>query len=87
MPTASANSSMTRLGGIDRIGGAGAAIGGRLGLVDDHVIAVDLHVLQPIGRQDHAAAAADPAAGKAAGVVGQVGLGRRDDDLGDPRPS
>ncbi len=65
-----------RLAGERRLRGAGRPIGLRLGLVDQHVVAVDPGVGQLVAAEHAHAARADHAAGKRPGVVGQPGLAR-----------
>ena len=63
-------------------GGVGAtrgAIGAGLGAVDDHIIAVDLDILQPIGGQDHASAGANGGARVGAGFIDHFRFGGGDD--------
>ncbi len=67
-----------RLGRKGGVGAARRAVGRRLGLVDEHVVAVDLHVVELVRGQDHAGAGADRRAGEGAGLVDQLGLGCRD---------
>ena len=74
MPSFSASSSITDSPANIAGGRAGRAVGGRLRLVDDHVVAVDLDVGDVVGREDAVHAAADRRAGEGAGLVGQVGL-------------
>ncbi len=66
------------LDGKDRRGRARGAVGDRLGLVDDHVVPVDLSVRDVIGRQDDAHAAPQRGARVGARLVAQLGLRGRD---------
>ena len=56
------------------VGGAWGAVGGRLGLVHHHVIAVHRHVRNRVGREDAHGASGDRRARERAGLVHQVGL-------------
>ena len=63
---------------------AGRAVGGRLGHIGDHIVALNEPVGHVVGREHCAAAAGDGRAGKGAGFVNQRGLRRREPAVARP---
>ena len=66
------------LAGESGVGGGGGAVRSGLGLVDENVIAVDLHVFDVVGGEDALGPGGNHRTGEGAGFIGQIGVGRND---------